>query len=121
MNRRPRSLFHARRRGQALYVGPESAGKEVTEATAEYRAEQDVLGEFLASECLILPEARARASELIDRSQRYTGEKVNLNKFGRSLVDRGFRRIPNNGIWYSGIGLRPDDDARNKARNDGRF
>jgi putative DNA primase/helicase len=86
---------------------------DVVAATAEYRADQDILGDFLASECMVNPSLFARASALYQRYRKWTegsGEQaVNQRAFGKALVERGFQRYTNNGTCYSGIGLRSDD------------
>jgi putative DNA primase/helicase len=81
----------------------------VEKATAEYRPEQDALGEFLAAECNAkIATLKTRASALYARYQRYTGEgAMNQTRFGMALTERGFKRSAGNGIWYEGIGLNP--------------
>jgi putative DNA primase/helicase len=81
----------------------------VEDATAEYRRESDVIGEFLASECTIMPELRARATPLYARYQGWAGnDAVNQRKFGKAMVERGFRKHTNNGTEYIGVGLRAE-------------
>lgn len=85
---------------------------EVTEATRMYRDEEDVLGAFIAEECVTGTGMRARASQLYDRFKGWTegsGETgISQKRFGTAMTERGFERSTSNGIWYQGIGLRED-------------
>jgi putative DNA primase/helicase len=81
----------------------------VEDATAEYRRESDLIGEFLASECTIMPELRARATPLYSRYQKWAGaDAVNQRKFGKAMTERGFKKHTNNGTEYLGVGLCPE-------------
>jgi putative DNA primase/helicase len=81
----------------------------VEDATAEYRRESDVIGEFVASECSVMPELRARANALYARYQKWAGaDAVNQRKFGKAMTERGFRKHTNNGTEYLGVGLRAE-------------
>ena len=69
--------------------------KAVRDATEAYRAEQDILADFLVERCVVDPQAWAKASDL---HKAYTawceegGHKaVNTTAFGRRLTERGFR------------------------------
>ena len=87
--------------------------KEVTEATEEYRKDEDVLEAFLAEHCTINPALRAKATPLYERyrqSSERTGETpANQRKFGKAMTAKGFTRVLDNGTWYQGIGLRHED------------
>ena len=83
---------------------------EVKHATAGYRSEMDVLGQFI-------DELLSRRAELSHESQRPCTTPTSAgvtNKaastipapWGMSLTERGFERFTNNGTWYRGIGLR---------------
>jgi putative DNA primase/helicase len=88
--------------------------QEVVEATAEYRAEQDALAEFLAEECFIEPQRSAKATPLYDRYRRRMGDDALTQRaFGRAMTERGFERYTNNGTYYRGIGLRHETGAEN--------
>ena len=82
----------------------------VEDATAEYRRESDVIGEFLAAECTVdpsNPSLRVRATPLYARYQKWAGaDAVNQRKFGKAMGERGFRKHVNNGTEYLGVGLR---------------
>jgi P4 family phage/plasmid primase-like protien len=86
---------------------------EVTEATTEYRNEQDTLGGFLMDECIQKTQLRAKSKQLYDRYRRWaegSGENaLSQKRFGQAMTDRGFKRFTNNGTWYSGLGLRSDE------------
>jgi putative DNA primase/helicase len=89
--------------------------QEVKDATAEYRAEQDVLSEFISQECIVNEQLSARATPLYERYRQWTGtDCVTQRAFGRAMTERGFRRKENHGIHYLGIGLRAsqDEDSR---------
>ena len=66
----------------------------VLAATAEYRADQDTIGEFLAEQCAAEPNAVAFASDLYLEYQRFAesaGEHpVSQRRFGSALASRGF-------------------------------
>jgi P4 family phage/plasmid primase-like protien len=95
--------------------------KAVEDATQEYRRESDIIGEFLASECTILPELRARATPLYARYQQWAGgDAVNQRKFGKAMTERGFEKSKNSVIEYSGVGLRADNtQANNRQTSEG--
>ena len=92
---------------------------EVMDATAEYRAEQDVLGAFLAEHCLQDPRLRCRATQLYARYVEWTGHSgetaVSLTRFGNALKERGVGKLKNSTTCYLGIGLRDD----NRTQEDG--
>jgi putative DNA primase/helicase len=83
----------------------------VAEATADYRAEMDILADFLSERCLVDPSVRVKAGELY----RVYGEwckdtgshTVSMNKFGRLMTERGFLAEKSNSVaWRLGIGVR---------------
>lgn len=93
-----------------------TAPDDVTKATAQYRADQDTLAEFLAEHCVTLPGTKAKAGALWARFQDWAqkaGEDPGSQKrFGAALSERGFERYTDDGTWYRGIGLKqgPSDD-----------
>jgi P4 family phage/plasmid primase-like protien len=90
---------------------------EVTTATDKYKDEEDVLGQFLAAECLLDPQLVAGASDLYSRYREYKGDHaLSQHLFGRALTERGFERFENHGIHYRGIMLRPIVDEK-QAKN----
>lgn len=82
----------------------------VTQATAEYRASQDVLGAFLADRCVQIQGARVKSGKLYGAYLEWcqaSGESPrNLRQFGASLTERGIKRFTNNGTWYADLDLR---------------
>jgi putative DNA primase/helicase len=82
---------------------------EVKAATAEYRAEMDVLGAFLADCCIESPKFKAKASTVYAAYVGWcktNGEyAVNQRRFGLAVTERGIERYTSNGIWYRGLGL----------------
>ena len=88
---------------------------EVTNATADYRNEEDTLGKFIAACCIVESEARAAATDLFRAYREYTGDELmNQTKMGRLLGERGFRNDrfsagKNKGrMRWCGIGLLTD-------------
>lgn len=84
----------------------------VTAATADYRAESDILGHFLAERCVVGPTTSAQAGELYAEYAQWaeaSGVRALSNpKFAIALAERGFSksRLPGDGrIVYSGVGL----------------
>jgi P4 family phage/plasmid primase-like protien len=97
--------------------GMQTPGAVVT-ATAEYRSEQDVIGNFLAECCKTDQKLfRCKASALYQRFRSWvqgTGaaqgsEIMSQTRFGRTLTERGFERAVNNGVWYLGVTLRQEE------------
>jgi putative DNA primase/helicase len=84
---------------------------EVRAATAEYKAEMDVLGAFIDDRCVVKPAASAGSTELYDAYVGWcigTGESVRSQKvFSQSLVERGYHKEKKNvGIRFQGIGVK---------------
>lgn len=86
----------------------------VKEATAEYRAEQDVLGAFLDDRAVLGPSMRTRCGEVYGAYQSWAegaGERpMSLRAFGDAMRRRGVETRTSNGKWYVGVGLRQSDD-----------
>lgn len=85
---------------------------EVETATANYRAEQDGIGEFISECCCVGDEFRAKAGNLYQHYRTWSekaGESpVKQRQFGTALTERAFRRYKNNGVWYHGLALQED-------------
>lgn len=82
----------------------------VLEATEDYRADMDVLGEFLAERCILGVYSAGNTSlyEAFKAWQEANGEKARSHRWlTRALQDRGYRQSPNraNGRRWEGIGL----------------
>lgn len=91
----------------------------VTEATAGYRQEMDVLGAFLAECCVIGDYAQVKASDLYAAYTAWcttNGEHALVQRnFGIQLSERGLERYTNNGSWWRGVGLlAPPRNERNQ-------
>ena len=89
------------------------APDEVLAATNDYRAEQDILGEWIADRCVTGPGCEARSKDLYQSYKSWAeerGEYVHTQtRFGIRLGDRGFTkgRDYHNRVTYCGIGLLP--------------
>lgn len=92
----------------------------VTMATADYRAEQDALGEFISDCCVLASGISARAADLYAAYGRWCeamGEHaLSQRKFGTALRERGHENYRNNGRWWRGIALctEPMSDGRER-------
>jgi putative DNA primase/helicase len=93
--------------------------EEVKRATDAYQAEQDTLGGFIAECCWVHAEAKAKASELFDAYQRWSGDKaMTQREFAKRLAEKNFEGKRGTGGWvlYRGIGLQdPPGDAANEG------
>jgi putative DNA primase/helicase len=79
---------------------------EVKDATAQYRADEDVIGDWLQTSCILQPHAMGSASELHKSFAEETGSGVSQTAFGKRLIERGFERVTINGKrFYKGVGL----------------
>lgn len=88
----------------------------VTAATADYRAEMDLLGEFISDCCVLAPGINAKAGDLYDAYKKWAEEMgedrpLSQRRFGGQLGDRGLEKYRSNGHWWSGIGLRAREDG----------
>jgi putative DNA primase/helicase len=89
-----------------------TAPEVVTAATAAYREESDVLGEFLTEHCLLRPELQVPAADLYRRYQEWikasNEAELSQKAFGVCLRERGLRNekstLTRRMIW-NGIGL----------------
>jgi putative DNA primase/helicase len=83
---------------------------EVTEATNEYRKQQDTLARFLADCCHVgSPDYRCKVSVLWEHYRKWSSdEETSQIAFGRNLEERGFAKTPpkKDGTFWIGIGLR---------------
>ncbi|MCI0742285.1 MAG: phage/plasmid primase, P4 family [Gemmataceae bacterium] len=81
----------------------------VKAATAAYRDEQDVIGEFLSECCVTGPEYRVKAAHLYGTFVGWcktAGEAdVPQREFGNAMTERGIERFTSNGTWYRGIAV----------------
>jgi P4 family phage/plasmid primase-like protien len=87
---------------------------EVQEATGAYRDEQDVLGRFIATCCLVGNDVyRVRFSQLYDALEGWCndiGESLPSRKLcGEWLRTQGFTEKHSNGRWYVGLALKAEE------------
>lgn len=91
----------------------------VRAATEAYRAEQDILGEFLAERCILDDEARETGGALYAGYQKWATdhglrerERLNATAFGRELGNRNFDVLRRGGVVYRlGVRLRVGADG----------
>jgi putative DNA primase/helicase len=93
-----------------------SVPEEVLSATKQYRQESDLLSDFLAEQCLVDMQSqslRTKSSDLYARLKIWlerAGEPaVSQRTFGEAMTEKGFKRLPSNGIWYLGLALQDQD------------
>ena len=96
--------------------------ESVTQATKNYRSEQDVLGGFLAEHTIQDVAVRVRCGVLYGRYKSWaeSGKEtvLTLTGFGLAMQERGFTTKESHGKWYLGIALRPVDDATDEEEGD---
>jgi putative DNA primase/helicase len=94
----------------------------VTAATASYRSEMDVFGDFIEERCTIDPIASAGASELFSAYRAWaeaSGEKPLTQRwFGTKLGERGFQSARQTGGRKRWRGLRVNDNV-NQVNDNG--
>lgn len=79
-------------------------------ATAEYRASEDVLQQFLDACCNVDPTSRTKSSELYDVYAKWCAESgeiaMSQKKLANSLSDRGYQNRKSGGVKvWNGIGI----------------
>ena len=83
--------------------------ESVTQATKNYRSEQDVLGAFLGEHTVELEGTRVRCGKLYERYRKWaeSGNEdcLTMTAFGLAMQERGVQTITSNGKSYLGIGL----------------
>ena len=94
------------------------APAEVTEATAGYRAEQDLIGLFL-DQCVDRgPALKVKAGDLYQRYKTWaeSGNEhvMTLTRFGEAIRERGIESRKSSYCWYLEIGLK-DDPGRGRG------
>jgi hypothetical protein len=87
-------------------------------ATADYRAAEDTLGEFLKDYCVIEPGAMATAAELYEVYSSEFGGKWTKTGFGKALAERFEKQKPKSGpyrdkVVYVGIRVATADSPIN--------
>lgn len=92
-------------------IGLDNAPEAIKAATEEYRSEQDVMGQFIETCCIVDRTLSAKAGELYKVYQRWcdeTGEYHQTQKaFGTEMGARGFKKSRPGGIHtWMGVGIR---------------
>ena len=84
--------------------------EEVTAATAGYRAEMDVLEQFIKDCCLTGQNYRSKAADLYEAYKRWGGNQAeNQRTWGMALTEKGYERYKVKGLsWWRGIALLPE-------------
>jgi putative DNA primase/helicase len=82
-------------------------------ATADYRSEMDVLGDFIADRCIVADGCRANTTALYEMYKAWADEhgerQITSQRFGNQLTERGFekdRDTASGRIFRHGIGIR---------------
>ncbi len=79
---------------------------EVAEATAAYRAEEDILAGFLSEHCSIEPSAKVGSTELVEAYRKWSGTNISQKALAPRLRERGFERIKTrSGVRWRGLRL----------------
>ena len=99
-----------------------SEPEEVREATNTYRANMDIIGQFIEDCCFVNPSIRAKASSLYAAYIKWCedGRETPLTQrdFGSAMSERGFLPKKSNSInWWRGIGLPDPSDSSENAKN----
>ena len=89
---------------------------KVLNATAKYRTESDSIQSFIEENCVIDPNAKTKAGELLKTYQKWgleNGEEIStVRDFKRSLEEKGFNsHRKKDGNWWQGIGLRVESES----------
>lgn len=82
--------------------------REVVEATAGYKMESDLVGQFIAECCVSGEYARAKATPLYQAFSKWAEGTNGMSQtaFGRRLIEKGFqKRHTETGAEYLGLGL----------------
>ena len=81
----------------------------VTEASSDYRKEQDVFGAFLDECCVFNPREKVRAGDVFARYKTWCESSneiaMSLRRFGDAIGDRGIEKVTSGGVWYHGLKL----------------
>jgi putative DNA primase/helicase len=87
----------------------------VRAATESYRSDMDTLGEFFTERCVMIPDARAKATDLyaayrmwaIEQSGGSDRHVMAQQRFGREVRARGMVRVKQGVNWWLGVAVRP--------------
>lgn len=82
-------------------------------ATQNYKAENDVLAEFLDTDCILIDSIMTKSSSLYsgyniwaDNQKIKESERLTSQLFGRRMGDKFVRKIKNSGSYYTGVALK---------------
>ena len=82
----------------------------ITNATAEYRAAMDVIGDFISDCCVLAGGVHAKAADLFKTYGQWCesmGETaVSQRAFGLKLRERGLTKTTSGVVWWDGIALK---------------
>lgn len=84
---------------------------EVMLATEKYKADMDILGDFIEDCCVITPHSRISKTDFYIAYENWCrhnrGQPISINAFGKKLKERGTQDGKSGSIrFWSGIGLR---------------
>ena len=84
--------------------------KTVTAATKDYRADMDLVGQWITERCVIDPEGKPKGADLYEDYKNWSINEVGFSKnpigFGRDLSKRFTRTTFNNVRCYQGLKLK---------------
>ena len=90
----------------------------VLNATEAYRAESDVLGEWLDERCVLVAGASIQAKLLYADYRKFIEERgghpLSMTSWGLRMADRGFQKDEGRLVHYRGIGLCDSCDSRDQ-------
>lgn len=114
MSELPGILAWAVRGAMAWYQQGLGEPLAVENATAAYREESDILGQFLVEHVLTGEHMEAKSSDLYAQYAEWADSnglyKQSHVKFARAMQERGFEKARrNNGVMWLGLGLRCDE------------
>lgn len=93
----------------------------VRTATADYRAEQDRVGEFIDERCDVQTTLSVQAVNLYRAYHSWSearGEQpLSMTRFGGRLAERGFTKYKAGVIFYRGLAIRPKDGSASEPRS----
>lgn len=82
---------------------------KVSEATEEYRQDQDTVGQFIAEKCKLAAGSEVKSSELFKEYRQWCADNgfnpVWGNTFGERMKAKFEWKITMNGVFYYGIGI----------------
>lgn len=82
----------------------------IMKATAEYKAAEDIIGQFITEECTVHKSLKVRSKDFISRLNKWTSDEgaaeISGKKVGEYLLNRGFEKKDSSGRWYLGLGLK---------------